>query len=435
MLRHLRIAISAAVLLSSLAVTGPARAHNPPILVGSLTSDSTLFWDGGSVGYDPIYSAPVVPSIPVAPRCEVAEPCYQYRIDVREPGAMLRIALDTPMRDDGFELTVISPSGASVTQNNSNRYSIEVRRPNPEVGRWTVLVAPYSAEYADFRMRAKLESAPHVPTPDAEGRLLPNLRVTRLWEFGFVAPANPLNGLFPPDDANPPLEAAGQAPLSCALDEMAEDEAQRCLRYSFGLANVGDGVFDIRWTADRLNGFQMTQCIQRPNQTPLASPAGTGSWHKTHGHWHYDDVIFHDIWKVTDRSTGEMVKAGDGKKLGYSPADQGIAEWQRFVQAPAGTSGSAGNCAPGSDSRLGMSAGWGDAYRYQRPGNYVEFGANGDGWYVVRTIADPLGQVLESDESDNTSYAYVRVVGTEVDVLESGLGESPWDPDKVVFEL
>jgi hypothetical protein len=74
-----------------------------------------------------------------------------------------------------------------------------------------------------------------------------------------------------------------------------------------------------------------------------------------------------------------------------------------------------------------MSPGWGDAYRYQRPGNFVDFAQGGDGFYVVRTTADPENVVLESDEQDNTSYAYVRVIGEQIDLLETGLGTSPWD--------
>ena len=44
-------------------------------------------------------------------------------------------------------------------------------------------------------------------------------------ELGFIAPANPLNGLWPPDDVNPPLDVAGIHPISCAPDEAAPVEA------------------------------------------------------------------------------------------------------------------------------------------------------------------------------------------------------------------
>ncbi|HVL90245.1 MAG TPA: hypothetical protein VM841_08435, partial [Actinomycetota bacterium] len=284
-----------------------------------------------------------------------------------------------------------------------------------------------------------LESAPWRPA--TTGELLPNLRVTRLWEFGFAAPANPGNGLFPPDDLNPPLSVAGFEPVSCSVDEQLgfdnpEQPAQRCLRYSFGLANAGEGNFDVRYTNDRSgNTTAMTQCVQQADgSSPRARPAGTGAFHQTHGHFHYSNVIFHDVWRITDPSIWAREAIGAGKKIGYSPADQGIADWFDFTQMAPGTSGSAGNCAPGTNSRLGMSVGWGDAYRYQRPGNFVEFGNAGDGLYVVRTIADPENVVEESDESDNTAYALIRIVGTEINVLETGQGNGPWDSGKVIYE-
>jgi hypothetical protein len=127
-----------------------------------------------------------------------------------------------------------------------------------------------------------------------------------------------------------------------------------------------------------------------------------------------------------------MVLAGKGEKTGYHPADQAFADWDQFVQAKQGTYGDDGNCYPGSNQEIGLSRGWGDAYRWQRPGNFVEFGNNPDGWYVVRTVADPLNHVMETDETDNIGYAYLRIVGDSVRLIEEGRGLSPWDPNKVV---
>lgn len=414
-------------------------APSETVHAGTLGFDEALWWDGGHVGASPTHTTPFV-GLPVTDRCEQLDPCFVYTLDVAgsSPVARLRVALDTPARDDGFEMKLTPPGGAAVARQNSNQYSMEIMVTAPATGRWTITVSPVSADHATFRMRAALESVPWMPA--TTGDLLPNLRVTRMWEFGFAAPANPGNGLFPPDDINPPLSLAGYEPVSCSVDEQLGfdgEPAQRCLRYSFGLANAGEGNFDIRYNADRTGAPQaMTQCVQNsdPSVLPRARPAGTGSFHQTHGHFHYDDIIFHDVWRITDRDTWAREQVGTGKKIGYSPADQGIADWYALTQTAPGTSSAAGNCAPGTTSRLGMSVGWGDAYRYQRPGNFVSFGDAGDGWYVVHTIADPNEVVEESNEADNTAYAFLRIVGTEVNVLESGIGAGPWDPSKVVFE-
>lgn len=437
----MRSRIWAGALAVMVVAAGPLVARaNGVIHVGSLGADDEVFWNGGYVGFDPLWSAPFVSPNPALDRCGIdGHPCFTYTLTTTEATARLRIGLDTPMRDDGFEVSITPPNGAPATMSNGNRYSMEAFIAAPPVGTYTITVVPYSADHAQFRMRAKLES--QIPSiAPGDGAVLPNLQVTRLWEFGFAAPANPGNGLFPPDDVNPPLDVAGYHPVSCTVDEQLGydggpiavgdgEQAKRCLRYSFGLANVGEGIFDVRFTGDRSGApASMFQCLQqRDGSPPVSSAAGTGSYHQTHGHYHYDDIIHHTIFRVTDAEAGTLVAAGAGSKIGYSPADQGMPHWRLFNQSAPGAR--IADCTGASANRVGMSPGWGDAYRYQRPGNFVEFAGNGDGLYVVTTTADPLGLVQESDEGDNTSYAYLRIIGDEIHVLETGLGSSPWNSD------
>lgn len=420
---------------TSAAAASTAAPAATPTHVGTLGPDDSVFWEGGDVGYSPVYSAPAMTSNATLNRCALADhPCFRYTLTLSGTGERLRVGLDTPARDDGFEVTVTAPGGQSSRFINSNRYSNEIFIGTPAPGDYQITVAPYSAEYAHFRMRAKLEAVVVEPAPNQDGELLPDIAVTRLWEFGFAAPANPGNGVFPPDDINPPLTVAGFSPVSCAVDETAEG-AQRCLRYSFGMANIGDGAFRVRYNAPRTGeNATAVQCIQMADGSTKSKSAGTTSYHTTHGHDHYDDFIYHELFRVTDRDTGAMESTGNGKKLGYSPADQAMPEWENFDQASAGSSSAAaGNCSPSHSSSLGMSRGWGDSYRYQRPGNYVEFSTNGDGYYVAVTTGDPLDLVAETDETNNTSYAYLQIIGDQVRVIESGRGTSPWDPAKVLF--
>ena len=61
----------------------------------------------------------------------------------------------------------------------------------------------------------------------------------------------------------------------------------------------------------------------------------------------------------------------------------------------------------------GSPSGWGDVYRWQRPGQYVEFAGNGDGLYVVRATVDKANHILEANETDNSSYTLVRIVARD----------------------
>jgi hypothetical protein len=138
---------------------------------------------------------------------------------------------------------------------------------------------------------------------------------------------------------------------------------------------------------------------------------------------------------VVDDQSGELAAAGEGRKVGFCMADFLIAEWRSFDQDPQGGSGSTCFGLDGPvGTRMGLTKGWGDVYKYSYEGNYVDFGANPDGLYIVRYAADPGNVISETVEDDNFAYAYIRVTGDDIEVLERGYGVSPWDPYKTVAD-
>ncbi|HVL90737.1 MAG TPA: PPC domain-containing protein, partial [Actinomycetota bacterium] len=147
--------LAAVLLVATLPAIAPA-APKAPVHVGSLTMEAATFWDGGHVGSDPTYSLPFT-GVPFPDRCASVDPCFVYTFDVTatSPTARLRVGLDTPARDDGFEMTLISPANVAASRQNSNSYSMELFANAPETGTWTVKVVPVSADHASFRMRAK----------------------------------------------------------------------------------------------------------------------------------------------------------------------------------------------------------------------------------------------------------------------------------------
>jgi hypothetical protein len=377
-----------------------------------------------------------------------AGPCFTYPLHVPGPGERLRVAIDIPMRDDTFELELLDPSGqTAATATTDNAFDAEAFVANPAPGDWTVRVLPQDVSDGSFRLRAKLDRS--VSKPRGHVALLPNLKAVPPMEFGFVAPANPANGLYPPDTVNPPLDVAGVHPISCTADEMAPatltgGAATKCLRFTSGPINAGIGPFELHFSfvSDNLDGKTtpighgpMTQAIHYADGTTTTRPAGTYSFHWLHGHFHDDHVLDYQLFRVDGK---QLVPTGAGTKSGFCPANQLFGQWRRFVQAlpdeiiGSGDTGT-GNCQNPVDGVLGLSPGWGDVYRWQRPGQYVEFGTNGDGLYVVRATVDISNQVLESDENDNASYALVKVVGDKVQLIERGQGSGPFDPRRVVF--
>ncbi len=364
----------------------------------------------------------------------------------------LRVDFDQPLRQDEFRLLVLTPDGEELAVQSQNTYSHGIRFEFPYEGTWGVELLPLRTDGTTVRLRAALaDDAVPADVATTDGHLLPNLRVTPPFEFGFAAPVNPTNSLFlASDDMNPAIEAAGTRPVSCTPDEVQEasDPTRRmpptalvrCLRFTAGPHNAGAGHFDLRFPIlDRARNDQdrlveMTQWIHRVDGEPTQRPAGTYEFHATHGHYHYTDILFYELLRVD--GPGELTAVGLGNKSGFCPADQGYAEWSTTAQAARGTlpSMQPGSClvtGAGSGS-MGLTQGWGDFYRWQRPGQYVDFSFQGDGEYVVRTTVDVHDNVLESDESDNAAYAWLRIIGDQIEILERGRGDSPWAPGKVV---
>ena len=417
----------------TLSMWGRQEAESSPApegsVVGRLGVGAAVFWQGGYVGQQVITE-----QVPTAQACEVTH-CWTWKLDLMKAATRLRVGLDTPSRESSFTVEVIDATGTTVgTATNSNRFNIEAFIAKPAKGSYTVRVVPRNAAYARFRLRAKAEGP--LPTYKKKTLLLPNLQATPPYEFGFVAPANPLNGLYPPDTVNPPLDVLGVHPLSCAADESAENGAQRCLRLTTGPRNAGVGPMDLGYVpVDHQLGLlaegPVTQYLHHSDGSITTRPAGTFLFHKTHAHYHFQDILDYSIYRVDPGH--RLVPAGHGTKAGFSPADQLFADWGTFSQEEGQYVEGASTARSVGASTFGLSVGWGDVYRWQRPGQYVEFAGDGDGLYVVRPVVDIRNHVLETDETDNAAYAYVQITGESVRIIERGQGLSPWDPRKKVF--
>lgn len=412
---------------SSVVVALPAGAEVAPEFVGTLKADDAMFWEGGSGSGHFIVNG--------AEECGGTAPaCWEYRFELLEAGARLRVAVDSSTRSDFFSLALIRPDGTRAVHEQTGTFPIwpvgvpqwdlEVYALDPAPGVWTArVVLDDAASEWSFRMRAKLEAElPNLAGP-------PNLQMLPPHEFGFVAPASPLAGVAD-DRANPP----GATPISCKGDEIAEaiengePAPTRCLRFSAGLYEAGDGRLSLALNADTT----VTQRIHRANGQIESRSAGNWTLHVPHGHQHYVGLVDYELHRVRIDANGGPVleQVGEGRKWGWNGIDQRILHWRSFRQERQNQArAESSDCDTGC---ITLSAGWGDHYRWQRPGQYVPYPENENGEFVVRIIVDGAEQILESNERDNISYAHIRVAGDDVTVCERGVGLSPWDPHKKV---
>ena len=393
-----------ALAAAGLAGVAPPGAAKGPTAVAKLGPDGTAFWSGDS---------PLVAD--GSPLAECAD-CTDFAVELTAPGERLRVALDTTGNDGFFSIELFDAEGGSL-DTTSGPYSMEAYVDSPEAGIYFVRAQGGPAEA--FRMRAKLEK--EVPKPAGTGALLPNLQLIPPYEFTF-------NSLM-----NSPIE--GRDVTSCNAYEQMEYAAKRCLRFSLGPKNVGPGPLMLRFDGDPVTGAvgrgAVTQLILHANGDESERPGGSSVYHKTHAHYHHNGFGTLELLRVLDPAAGTLVPAGSGPKQGFCMLDFMISEWTTFANDPADSvRQDCGPAAAPSGVQLGLGTGWGDIYVYGLDGNYVEFGENTDGLYVVRSIADAFNDVLETDESDNQGYAYIRVTGNDIKVLERGHGASPWDPHK-----
>lgn len=398
-----------------LGMTGlsPASAE-PSGTVARLGVGDSAFWSEKSPASNeaPLIELPNLDDAPPEP-CQQGK-CVEYVLDLVERGARLRIGVDTPECGSSMKVQLVDPTGKE-RDSTETCYSVEMFVRDPSKGKWTIRAWP-GGDAAPYRMRARLEGPP--AAPGAKRKLLPNLRVDPPSEFTFSTRG--IAGLTSP------------SPESCYKEEVLEDSARKCLRFTVGPQNVGTGPLELKF--DRLQGTDaaMRQRVYFSDGTSKMRDAGQSEFHKTHQHFHLKGFARFDLHRVMDREKGTLQAVGKGNKAGFCLVDYKIGQWRRFNQEPAYSARS--DCMPvGGQAELGLSAGWTDLYGYDLPGNYVEFGNNGDGHYVLKVTVDSLGYILESNERDNRGYTYIRIKGGEITILERGHGTGPWDPKKVMI--
>lgn len=397
---------TARLLIAALLLAGLARgaAAGPPSF--ELNAGESAFWSG-----------PFVESSSGS-SCGSAR-CFTYRLDVTEPGYRLRIGIDRPEIGDVFVAEITEPDGtrAGSISPREDLYSAEFLGSDPAVGTWTVVVRAQEVTDSAFRLRAKLEDEP--PSLGVDGKkdpVLPNLQILPPHNASFMFPVT--NGTAA--ELSIGVDIAGRE--ACHAEEHAEDRAVRCIRFSYGVRNTGLGPMDLFVGDGNQLQRELFQRIYRADGTFFERRAGVALWHKTHVHYHHDKAVGLQLFKVVDRKKGTLEEASAPRTKGFAHRDELLRDWEHFYPTP-------------KMQGFGLLPGWADIYEWDRPGNYIDFGLNGDGYYVLRMQADPVKGVRESNERDNFGYTYFRVTNSlaasQIALLEAGRGRDPWDECKI----
>jgi hypothetical protein len=452
----------------------------------TVAGGSPTFWDGPAVTVDPEDASPQWLD------------GWVYELDVRTASERLRVGVDvvfdgfrqwadpraTEAAGSRFNVELLSPTGTVEKSAVLLGHSTELSMSDAPAGIYALRIVPKDGaeliaavaravrngqtslrdEHLRLRLRALSEQA---ATPRPKGEALPNLRILPPFEVAFALPtATYLPGVSESG-------ADGTTP-SCMVEEYEEEVMHgvvpmlgetkaapsfetRCLRFSAGIENIGRGPLMVRhpirdsledftayWDPEHPLDVPVYQRIYTPYQDDFRDrepgSSGVAQFHLTHNHLHFQDIYRYELFSY---SNGVATDPVDARKRGVQPADEKLVRWDSFDNCPP-TPAEYGIRNPHpcryayTDAHIMLGAGWADIYEWNRSGQYVPFptvnGALKAGEYLLRGTADFDDHVLESDESDNVSYAHI-VVGVDgnVRVLERGYGNGPRDPRKQVL--
>jgi Lysyl oxidase len=239
---------------------------------------------------------------------------------------------------------------------------------------------------------------------------------------------------------DPTMQVAGQPIYDCLPEEKLEDGAQHCLRFTTGFASLGPGPFEVYGSSDSAvapNGGPLNQVVFRSDGSSYSRPAGEFAFHPIHAHYHVLGIARFDFFRVD--GPNQLVPAAQVTKEGFCLGNIKIFDWEAFTQSEIDPK-SIDNCEPSPQPDgswrfyEGITNGWEDSYKWQTSGQYVDFGDNPNGLYLLRLTVNPARHIEESNYNNDVAYTYMQITGNDVHVIERGRGESPWDPGKTVLD-
>ncbi len=237
----------------------------------------------------------------------------------------------------------------------------------------------------------------------------------------FVSPTcervNPVNGI----DLLPDLGMGQLANI-----QIQQTTTQKRLRFDTTLVNVGAGKFEVtgRRPDTSTDMVETTQRIYdsaggyRDRQTTATFfYSGDG-----HNHWHVKDLEHYQLFRLDEGGNVVEPAVGEGAKVGFcflDNVDWGSPEPAYYTLA----------CEAGNPDALrvtmGLSRGRGDRYPATLPTQYIDITGLADGRYRLRVAADEADSFLESDETNNFTWADLEIRGNSVTVLQYGPSAPP----------
>jgi hypothetical protein len=129
-------------------------------------------------------------------------------------------------------------------------------------------------------------------------------------------------------------------------------------------------------------------------------------YHPTHNHFHFADFAHYELLRRNSASA-YVPTTRTGVKTSFCILDSvRVAThgptWREFSSCGA--------------TRQGLSAGWGDTYDASLPDQWVDLGTSlpSDGSYAIRSTADPLNRLIETNDGNNVGTVYFSIANGQL---------------------
>lgn len=216
-------------------------------------------------------------------------------------------------------------------------------------------------------------------------------------------------------DPQPLLPDLGMAPLEDFKVER-RGTGVTWLRFSTIIVNVGDGPFEVYGypaagdSTERRSDVEQRIFNADGSHSDTQTPAYMFWSGDGHNHWH---VFGFQRWELANVNTPADVLA-TGKKTGFC-------FWDNYLYGsshgawyhPSVTDA----CDPTTVVSMGLSTGWGDEYPAGLTDQYIDISGLPQGEYLLTVTADPLGEFIETDATNNVVRALIRIDRNSVEVI------------------
>jgi hypothetical protein len=223
------------------------------------------------------------------------------------------------------------------------------------------------------------------------------------------------------DDLLPDLGMAQLADI-----QIQNTGTEKRLRFSTTIVNVGAGPFEVTGRRPDTTTTTMTTTQRIYDSVGDYRDRSTSATFiysgDGHDHWHVKDLEDYDLFQLD--ASGNVVEPAvveQGEKIGFCFFDNtnhGSSEPEHYKGCEQGNPDALG-------VTMGLSRGWGDTYGHLTVGQYLDITGLADGKYRLQVkadgdSADGSNRFLESDETNNSTWADLLITGDTVTVLQYG---------------